>query len=103
MSTHDRYEQDILRALKGIDNSLKRIADALAPVNEKKTINKRKTYYYELPCPFCGEIIKFDGYYPFVDPESYTLHITCPKCDHVIQLPERWEEMYKVNEQNNEN
>ena len=42
MATHDRYEQDILRALKGIDSSLKKIADALVPKNEKKTIDKVK-------------------------------------------------------------
>lgn len=97
MSTHDRYEQDILNALKGINSSLKRIADVLVPKNEKKTIEKDKPCY-ELPCPFCNERIKFDAQYPFVDPESYTFHITCPKCNHVIQLPQCWREMFKINE-----
>ena len=96
MPTHDRYEQDILRALKGIDSSLKKIADTLVPKNEKKTIDK---VYYELPCRYCGADIKFDEFYPFVDPESYTLDITCPKCNRVNQLPEHWKEVYKVNEQ----
>lgn len=96
MATHDRYEQDILRVLKGIDGSLKKIADALVPKNEKKTIDK---VYYELPCRYCGADIKFDKFYPFADPESYTLDITCPKCNRVNQLPEHWKEVYKVNEQ----
>ena len=100
MATHDRYEQDILRALKGIDNNLKRIADALVPGNEKKQSNK---VHYELSCRYCGADIKFYEFYTFVDPKSYALNITCPKCNQVIQLPERWKEMYRVNEQDNEN
>ena len=98
MATHDRYEQDILNALRGIDRSLKKIADTLVPKNEKKTIDK---VYYKLPCCFCGADIRFYEFNPFVDPETYTLRITCPKCNHVSQLPEHWKEMYKVNEQDN--
>lgn len=43
MATHDRYEQDILNALRGIDRSLKKIADTLVPKNEKKQSDK--VYY----------------------------------------------------------
>ena len=109
MATHDRYEQDILKALKGIDNSLKalkgidnslkRIADALVPGNEKKTINKPKIYY-ETYCPTCERRFTFDGFYPIEDPKTHRMNVSCPYCNHLFTLPIGWEG-YKTNEQDN--
>ena len=52
MATHDRYEQDILNALRGIDRSLKKIADTLVPGNEKRPGSK-PNIYYRTRCPSC--------------------------------------------------
>lgn len=72
MATHDRYEQDILNALRGIDRSLKKIADTLVPKNEKRPSSKPNIYY----------------------------RTRCPYCNHLFTLPIGWEE-YKTNEQDN--
>lgn len=99
MATHDRYEQDILNALRGIDRSLKKIADALVPKNEKRPSSKTNIYY-RTRCPSCEKGFVFDCFYPIKDSKTHRMNVSCPYCNHLFTLPIGWEE-YKTNEQDN--
>lgn len=101
MPTHDRYEQDILRALKGIDSSLKKIADTLVPKNEKKQSDKENKTYYKMYCPRCMDIFTFDNTYPVEDFNTFTTSVTCPRCKRTVALPLNWKKECRVNEQDN--
>ena len=106
MAVHDRYEQDILNALKGINSSLKRIADALVLKNDKKTIDKNEgCHYYKAHCPTCFQVFTFTDVYWAMNGDELTTSVICPICYHDVRLPKNWREeiRIKTNEQNNEN
>lgn len=92
MATHDRYEQDVLNALKGINSSLKRIADILKPKPEKKT--------YKMRCVKCNVSFTFEDQHVHRDIYYKEPYIVCQYCGHPMPLPETMED-YVPNEQNN--
>ena len=102
MAAHDKYDQDILKALRGIDSSLKRIANALTESDEKKQKTKNNVYY-KTYCPICMYVFTFDSGYPIKNGTVPTMYVSCPRCNRLIQLPSNWKEECKVYEQDNEN
>lgn len=97
MATHDKYDQDILKALRGIDGSLKRIANALSQTDEKKQETKNNVYY-KTYCPRCMDVFTFDSAYPIITGAMHDTRVTCPRCNRLVSLPSNWKEACKYYE-----